>query len=572
MAQVTLQPTRMRKKIIPLVMAVGNKLIERIGFVQKINESVKWDKARCGISPGSVLKALLLSTFMDIRTPLTHLQARFEQLDLAYLIGDEASEHDINSFNAGRMLERVGRADSDSIYETLALTAIQLNKIPVTRLHSDTTTISFYGEYDIDIEAMDLTEEEKSELLEIERGYNKDGRPESKQLVLGQITNALGVPLVSRSMDGASSDIEWNKTAIEYLKKLQTTGFSQGIYVADSKLMTAGLVERMMEAGNRVNFVSRCPASFSNKLESRMIKKAFSDGRWTALGRYGEGKNASSYTGISYTETVCGHPLRLLVLQSSALSEKVEQAIEREKEKLIPLLRQAEKKQYACYADADADKERLAKHRQASLFDLAIAVTEEIQETWPRGRRNENTKPKLTHTYRITVKQVTRNEEACRQFKETESCIVLISNVIAGKSDEELLRIYKGQHVVENSFRLLKEPQLASVIYLKNPYRIKALTMVLSFALLIRAIIQYKLREGLSAHNDENPGIRLYAGWNGRALKDPTYKLFYEHSIYCYFERETFGSYSFMWPNIETRNCVDTLLRLMNLDIVHMLE
>ncbi len=521
MARVSVEPMHMRKKIIPIVMAVGNKIINEIGFVEKINESIAWDKARWGISPGGLLKALVLSTFADIRIPLTRLQSRIENIDLSYLIGAEASENDINSFNTGRALERVGGVDCGGIYESLALTAVSINKIPLTQYHSDTTTISFYGAYDIDMEALKLTEEEKAEVLQIERGYNKDGRAECKQIVLGQITNELGVPIVSHPMDGSTSDIEWNKTAIAYMKKIQSTGFSEGIYVADSKLITSGLVESMMDEENRLNFVSRCPANFEDKLESRMIEKAYVDGTWTEMGQYGEGKAASKYQCASYIETVCGYPCRLLVLQSSALSEKVEASIEKEKEKHTPLIRQLTKKKFACHADAAAERERFFQSKQTTLFDFEITIHCDVKETWPRGRRNENTKPKVEERYRISVDKTSRNEAACQRYRENESCIVLISNVLTGKSDADILGIYKGQQVVENSFRLLKEPHLASVIYLKNPARIKALTMVLSFALLVRAIIQFRLREGLKEFNEENPGVKLYAGWNGRALTNP---------------------------------------------------
>ena len=48
---------------------------------------------------------------------------------------------------------------------------MQEYNIPVTKMHSDTTTISFYGDYDA--EKLDLSEEEKEAVLKIERGYNK---------------------------------------------------------------------------------------------------------------------------------------------------------------------------------------------------------------------------------------------------------------------------------------------------------------------------------------------------------------------------------------------------------------
>lgn len=80
------------------------------------------------------------------------------------------------------------------------------------------------------------------------------------------------------------------------------------------------------------------------------------------------------------------------------------------------------------------------------------------------------------------------------KYLQKASCIVLISNVgEEEQGDTELVRIYKGQQVVENSFRELKSPSMASVIYLKNPDRIRALSMLLSLSLLIRAVIQYRI-------------------------------------------------------------------------------
>jgi hypothetical protein len=149
---------------------------------------------------------------------------------------------------------------------------------------------------------------------------------------------------------------------------------------------------------------------------------------------------------------------------------------------------------------------------------------------------------------------------------------VIISNVFDELSGKDLLATYKGQQIVENSFRQLKQPQLASVIYLKNPKRIKALSMILSFSLLIRAIIQYRIRDGLRVFKQEHPNGKLYVGWNGRELTSPTYKLLYEHAFDCYFEREDADLYSFAWPFVESKERVGTLLWLMGLDVLDLIE
>jgi len=206
------------------------------------------------------------------------------------------------------------------------------------------------------------------------------------------------------------------------------------------------------------------------------------------------------------------------------------------------------------------------------LFDCNVIIQKESQEKWPRGRRRADTKPKVIETYRLHVDKIVKSEAAYTEFLHRESCLVLISNVITDLSDEDLVKTYKGQQVVENSFRMLKSPQLASVIYLKNPKRIEALSMILTFSLLLRALIQYRLREGLKAFKEEHPGEKIYAGWGGRPLEAPTFKLIYEHSINCYFERESWQRYSFAWPSVETKNRVQPLLMLMDLSLEQLLK
>jgi hypothetical protein len=70
--------------------------------------------------------------------------------------------------------------------------------------------------------------------------------------------------------------------------------------------------------------------------------------------------------------------------------------------------------------------------------------------------------------------------------------------------------------VVEIDFRLFKEPCVASVIYLKTPERIQSLTMLLHVALLVRAMIQYKLRKDIK----EYPADKLpRVGRGGRKIQ-----------------------------------------------------
>lgn len=176
--------------------------------------------------------------------------------------------------------------------------------------------------------------------------------------------------------------------------------------------------------------------------------------------------------------------------------------------------------------------------------------------------------PRIEERYHLKAEETTVKDQEGEEYLQKAPCIVLISNVPEEEEgDMDLVRTYKGQQVVENSFRELKSPGMASVICLKNPERIRALSMLLSLSLLIRAVIQYRMREGLKETQKEKPGEKLRAGWGGRVLEKPTCRLLYEHSVNCYFEKEESGVYSYAWPGMETGERVEPLLKLLKITL-----
>lgn len=566
MAKLQMKSGFTRKLKLPLILTLAHSVMKQLGLAEYINDNVSWDPDHWEVSPGDLAQLLVLSTFTDIRIPLTHLEDRFEGIDVSFFLSSASKSATVNSFNAGRALERIGQSDPEKMYQVMALSAIKQAGIPTERLHADTTTISFYGEYDT--EKLKLTDEEKAELLQIERGYNKDGRPECKQVVVGQIVNEAGIPVLQKVQDGSTPDVSWNARAIDYLRDIQEKGFQYGVFVADSKLVTHDLVTSMNAPESRIPFVSRCPSNFEGKLEERCILKAYSECRWEEMGRFHCGEKAAVYRGCCFKEEVCGAPMRLLVLESSLLKEKAAVSLEKKRMKLEPEIRKAEKKVFLCQADAEEEIRRFEKLPYSEMFKCQFSIEKEVKEKWPRGRRKAGTVPKIEERYHLKSKEISVNEKERDEYLQKASCIVLISNVGEDEQEDiELVRIYKGQQVVENSFRELKSPSMASVIYLKNPERIKALSMLLSLSLLIRAIIQYRMREGLKEFNNENPGKKLRAGWGGRTLENPTYRLLYEHSVNCYFEKEDSGVYSYAWSSAETRERVETLLNLMKITL-----
>ena len=390
---------------------------------------------------------------------------------------------------------------------------------------------------------------------------------------MGQVVTDQGIPISNRVMDGATSDIEWNRIALDYFEKVRSQGFSLGMFVADCKLMIEEHVRRMNAPGSRVEFVSRCPANFNDSLEKRMIEKAYKDDSWQEIGQVAEGKGKCSYRATSMTGEVFGTPMRLLVLESSSLVEAAERSLAKIEGQTQPLVKTIEKREFACKEDAEKELELFNRRKELRMFDYVAEITRIEKEKWPRGRRNEKTRPVKEEKHIIRIKGLKFNEALRQSHFQNESSFVLVSNVMdETTTDRNLLEIYKGQQIVENSFRQLKATCLASVIYLKNPLRIRGLVTILCLSLLIRAIIQYRMRAGLKEFNESNPGAAIRAGWAGRPLTNPTFQLLYETSINCFYERVSSTEYNFVWSSPKIQDRVEPLLGLMGLSVSTLLQ
>ena len=143
------QSANTRKKTIPFVIAVANKVLNAIGFVDFINDSVEWDEEQCRVPPGSLAKAVILATFFDIRAPLSKISDTFQEIDTEFLFGEGVFAQHLNDCAIARTLDKIAEADMgpDTMYSTLCLVAYSVYQIAFKRLHSDTTSVSFYGEY-----------------------------------------------------------------------------------------------------------------------------------------------------------------------------------------------------------------------------------------------------------------------------------------------------------------------------------------------------------------------------------------------------------------------------------------
>src|SRR5271170_84214 len=136
----------------------------------------------------------------------------------------------LNDDRCGRALDHLQRADRASLLTALVLRAIRRFRLALRQLHQDTTTVTLSGEYHHQAPA-----EQTDRPARIRRGYNKDHRPDLKQLLYNRTVTADGaVPIHCKIHDGNTSDDSVHRQTWTDLCDL--VGSSDFLYVADSKL------------------------------------------------------------------------------------------------------------------------------------------------------------------------------------------------------------------------------------------------------------------------------------------------------------------------------------------------
>lgn len=548
---------------LPLVMLIANKILSIIGFVDFIDRMVEWDSRHWKVSPGNLAKAVILVTFLKARTPLFRIEEAFTGIDTEALFGKGVTPKHLNDDAIARALDRISEAKPEGLFTTLCLSLYSKFNIAFNRLHSDTTTVSFYGAYE-------QSDQEDEEGLRILRGYNKDRRPECKQVVVGKIVNEHGIAISASNMNGNTSDTEWNEKAIKLVKETFGERLDSITYIADSKLINLPLFKQLMEPGKRVRFISRCPSNFYNKIAGKVIKQAYQDDKWIGVGRIGSGKKACTYELQEYHRTIEGNNVRLIVVRSSAGKERYDHKLHKQQIELEKGICELSKKTFMCEADAQKEWERFEKSHKKNLYKAAVQFNEIRTEKRPVGNPGKNPKPpQVKVMWQVCAQIIGIDEAKAEELRNEEECFVLITSVEQSELiSEQVLRQYKDQSIVEIQFKLLKEPAIASAIFLKTPGRIDALIMLLNVSLLIRALIQYKVRKSISESKEEVPKI----GWNNSRTEKPTLNLILESLQHTNFERVAKNNYRYGFYSDKERERVMTILLLLDITIDGLLD
>jgi transposase len=109
----------------------------------------------------------------------------------------------LNDDRVGRTLDRLFDADRASRLTGLIVHMIKEFHLDVSRVHNDTTAITFHGDYENALGH----ERGGHDTLVITHGFNKDHRPDLKQLlIILSVSADAAVPIAFRCADSHTSD------------------------------------------------------------------------------------------------------------------------------------------------------------------------------------------------------------------------------------------------------------------------------------------------------------------------------------------------------------------------------
>lgn len=473
--------------IVPLV----KYYIEKINIVNILHKHL--DKSTKNEIPVSQTLGILITNILASSKPLYQVSEWLAD----YTDGKAQEQFEANKYNddrLGRALDVLYEANRQSIQTEIAAQVIKVHDLDTSKIHNDTTTISFAGAY----------EHQSEDTVQLKHGHNKDGRPDDKQIVYGlNITEDGHVPLSYHLYNGNQNDDTTHQPNWDALKDfLQKEDF---IYIADCKLCSFANLQHIAAHGGK--FITVIPSyhleskSFIEKVKTGETSIEWSDHYEAKISRNANKPNVFKvYEGEKSRE---GY--RIIWIYSSAKAKASEEFrnrhIEKAEEQLNKIKQGLNKRHLRCRERIEKEIQKATKNVK-DLFSVDLRETTSIENKYiGRGKPSENKKPiesKEVTTFSLEWKIDTNNIEAAAR---TDGIYPLVTNTEL--SPVEVLQTYKNQSNLEKRFYSKKSVLEVAPVFLKKTERIEAILFLYFIALMIIGLIERHLRQEMQRNEIE---------------------------------------------------------------------
>jgi transposase len=461
--------------------------------------------------PSSTCLSVLLANLLLARQPLYAIPrwaARRVPEHLG-LLPDQIAL--LNDDRIGRALDHLARADRASLLIALVRRAVREFDIDLAEFHQDTTTVTFSGEY-----AGQAPADAVDRPPRITFGYNKDHRPDLKQLLFGITISADGaVPLHCKIYDGNTSDDSVHQDTWTFLEQL--VGSGDFLYVADSKLCSRENLSFI--ACRRGRFLTVMPRTrteagwFRTEVQQQPLT-------WLEVHREPNPRRRSGpevvYHGVEASRR-SSEGYRVLWYRSSQKEEQDRQSrqgrLERARTRLEDLRTSRRRGVFATAEEARAAGQRILDEEQVQDW-LRIEVVEEVQERFTQagpGRPGPDTTYRRVEDrqYRIRLEE---DGQALSREALCDGLFPLMTND-EGLSLREALGKYKYQPFVEKRHEQLKTVFGVAPVWLKNVDRVSSLLWLYYVVELVQALVERETRRRME--QEEITSLALYPEQRG---------------------------------------------------------
>jgi transposase len=465
--------------------------------------------------PTPITLGVLLSNLLLARRPLYALPAWVARRVPEHL-GLQAGQVELlGDDRLGRALDRLYRADRASLLTALVVHAVREFQIDLKQLHNDTTTVTFTGTYRNQEPAAHGDRPPR-----ITFGYNKDHRPDLKQLLFSITVSADGaVPVHAKTYDGNVTDDQVHRETWDFL--CQLVGHADFLYVADCKLCTRDNMSHI--AGRHGRFLTVLPRS---RAEDDVFRSSLQQQTpaWREVRREPHPRRQGGpdvvYEGVESSQR-SAEGYRMLWYRSSQKRDEDcaqrQTRLERARAWLEGLQTPG-RRPFRSYGQAYRAGQEVLQREGAERW-LRLRVETDIEENFQQvgpGRPGPDTEYRRleTWTYRLYFDE---DGAAIAADALADGLFPLVTND-AGLSLEEALAKYKYQPFLEKRHEQLKNVFGVAPVWLKSPRRVASLLWLYFVVELVQALVEREVRRQMAAQRVRR--LALYP--EGRASGAPT--------------------------------------------------
>jgi transposase len=478
---------------LPLV----NHILRRLGLEALRHEAVPTTDPRQHVAHAKALGVLVRSILVE-RDPI-YRQAETVATFAPAAFGLDAHEAaHLRDDVIGRALDRRFDADRGTLLTRVVVAAVTRFGLALEELHDDSTSITLTGQYRQAVGRR----VRGTRAPAISYGYSKDHRPDLKQvLFILTTTHDGGVPVQFRCADGRTSDVVTHEATWDSL--CAVTGRPGFLYVADGKLCHDDAMNHIDRRRGR--FLTVLPRT---RLEDREFRDWIQthEPPWELVrdeenARRQDGPRDRWRAFRSHLPSKEGWPV--IWLWSTLLALQQEQSRRERIAKAEELLGELQaqltgtKARRRAYEDVTDRVAAILTGQQVSRWlAVDIQATEahrHRQATRGRPGRDTHYVRRTKRGWRLAWKV---DELMIADDRKSDGMYPLLPNDRT-LSIQDAFAAHRRQPAIEKRFAQLKSVFEIAPIFLKNDARIDAFFFVYFLALLVQALVERELRQGM---------------------------------------------------------------------------